>query len=434
MSHVLGQSVNQKLDANEHVLIYDSRMTSQTIFLICVGALLCIASWTAGKRSALTYSEARFSADLAAAQAQISELRARLAEENNFHALLGQSQAQASQNDALHQQQLMRTLLPINEGLKLLQTSLTSMERQHAAQFGALDQHLQWARQSEELLRHSTQELTRTLSHAPLRGSWGEAQLRSLVESAGLLEHVHFNTQVSTAQRTKRPDMVVLLPEDKCIPIDAKVPLDAFLRAQAKDVEPAHEDHSPEDSLSYEQLMAQHAKSMRRHVNELSRKEYWKDLPHCADYVIAFIPSESILSAALRYDSSLMHDALNQNVVLASPTSLWAILRTVSYTWRQENLSTHAQEIIQLSQELYERLQTLGKHASKVSSALNNAALSWNSFLGSYESRALVSARRLSGIQIESEPIEKVQVRARSLSDTLSAPTVDVNAPTHSIS
>ncbi|MBS4797170.1 MAG: DNA recombination protein RmuC, partial [Actinomyces sp. oral taxon 181] len=179
------------------------------------------------------------------------------------------------------------------------------------------------------------------------------------------------------------------------------------------------------------------------------KKEYWKELPYSADYVIAFIPAESILSAALRYDPSLMHDALEMNVVLASPTSMWAILRTVSFTWRQENLSSQANEIIQLSQELYERLQTLGKHATKVSSALNNASQSWDSFLASFESRALVSARKLSGLSAETQPIDTVKVEARSLDDDLFErnqagkspekptgldPTENLDTPTESIS
>ena len=307
------------------------------------------------------------------------------------------------------------------------------------------------SRISEERLRKSTDELSRTLSHSPLRGTWGEAQLRSLVETAGLLEHVHFNTQVSLAQRSKRPDMLILLPEDKCIPIDSKVPLSAFLDAQGREVEQdkSDSDSSANPATSYEQLMVAHAQALRRHVTELAKKEYWKELPYSADYVIAFIPAESILSAALRYDPSLMHDALEMNVVLASPTSMWAILRTVSFTWRQENLSSQANEIIQLSQELYERLQTLGKHATKVSSALNNASQSWNSFLASFESRALVSARKLSGLSAETQPIDTVKVEARSLDDDLFErnqagkspekptgldPTENLDTPTESIS
>ena len=365
----------------------------------------------------------------------MAELRERLTQEHTFQSFLADSQSQAAQLDSAQHQRLMQTILPINEGLKLLQTSVSSLERQQAAQIGALDQQLKWTRESEDLLRQSTQELTRTLSHASLRGTWGEAQLRSLVESAGLIEHVHFETQVETAGRSKRPDMIVLLPQDKCIPIDAKVPLDAYLRAQSEDT-PLHVDgEDPSDqTLTYEQLMLQHAKSLRRHVSELSRKEYWKELPHAADYVIAFVPSESILSAALHTDPSLMHDALNMNVVLASPTSLWAILRTVAFTWRQQSLSTQAQQIIQLSQELYERLQTLGKHASKVSAALNNASQSWNSFLGSFESRALVSARELSGIDLSPEPLEHAEVEAKTLTMPLSQAAEDLDSPAEGIS
>lgn len=425
-------------------------MTSSSFFAIVLCLLLCSASWVLGKRMGQTQTRLDLSEKLVSAQTQVTELRERLSQEHSFQSLLADSQSQAAQLESAKHQRLMQTILPINEGLKLLQTSVSSLERQQAAQIGALDEQLKWTRESEDLLRQSTQELTRTLSHAPLRGTWGEAQLRSLVESAGLIEHVHFETQVETAGRSKRPDMIVLLPQDKCIPIDAKVPLDAYLRAQSEDT-PLHLDgEDPSDqALTYEQLMLQHAKSLRRHVSELSRKEYWKELPHAADYVIAFVPSESILSAALHTDPSLMHDALNMNVVLASPTSLWAILRTVTFTWRQENLSSQANEIIQLSQELYERLQTLGKHATKVSNALNNASQSWNSFLASFESRALVSARKLSGLSAETQPIDTVKVEARSLDDDLFErnqlgkspekptgldPTENLDTPTESIS
>jgi len=425
-------------------------MTFSSFFAIALCFLLCGASWALGKHMGQTQARLDLSEKLVSAQTQVTELRERLSQEHSFQSLLADSQSQAAQLESAKHQRLMQTILPINEGLKLLQTSVSSLERQQAAQIGALDEQLKWTRESEDLLRQSTQELTRTLSHAPLRGTWGEAQLRSLVESAGLIEHVHFETQVETAGRSKRPDMIVLLPQDKCIPIDAKVPLDAYLRAQSEDT-PLHLDgEDPSDqALTYEQLMLQHAKSLRRHVSELSRKEYWKELPHAADYVIAFVPSESILSAALHTDPSLMHDALNMNVVLASPTSLWAILRTVSFTWRQENLSSQANEIIQLSQELYERLQTLGKHATKVSSALNNASQSWNSFLASFESRALVSARKLSGLSAETQPIDTVKVEARSLDDDLFErnqlgkspetptcldPTENLDTPTESIS
>lgn len=426
-------------------------MTFSSFFAIALCLLLCGASWTLGKHTGQTQARLDLSENLVSAQTQVTELRARLDEQRDIQSQLNDSQNQALHHESINHQRLMQSLMPINEGMRLLQTSVTSLERQHAAQLAALGQQLQLSRISEERLRQSADELSRTLSHSPLRGTWGEAQLRSLVESAGLLEHVHFNTQVSLAQRTKRPDMLILLPEDKCIPIDAKVPLSAFLDAQARDEEQDKSDSaSPENSTaSYEQLMLTHAQALRRHVTELSKKEYWKELPYSADYVIAFIPAESILSAALRYDPSLMHDALEMNVVLASPTSMWAILRTVSFTWRQENLSSQANEIIQLSQELYERLRTLGKHAIKVSNALNNASQSWNSFLASFESRALVSARKLSGLSTESRPLDTVKVEARSFDENLFKrnstgkspeksnrldPTENLDTPTESIS
>ncbi|MBF0955824.1 MAG: DNA recombination protein RmuC, partial [Actinomyces sp.] len=216
-------------------------MTFSSFFAIALCFLLCGASWALGKHMGQTQARLDLSEKLVSAQTQVTELRERLSQEHSFQSLLADSQSQAAQLESAKHQRLMQTILPINEGLKLLQTSVSSLERQQAAQIGALDEQLKWTRESEDLLRQSTQELTRTLSHAPLRGTWGEAQLRSLVESAGLIEHVHFETQVETAGRSKRPDMIVLLPQDKCIPIDAKVPLDAYLRAQSEDT-PLHLD------------------------------------------------------------------------------------------------------------------------------------------------------------------------------------------------
>jgi len=182
-----------------------------------------------------TQTRLDLSEKLVSAQTQVTELRARLDEQRDIQSQLNDSQNQALQHESINHQRLMQSLMPINEGMRLLQTSVTSLERQHAAQLAALGQQLQLTRISEERLRQSADELSRTLSHSPLRGTWGEAQLRSLVETAGLLEHVHFNTQLSLAQRTKRPDMLILLPEDKCIPIDSKVPLSAFLDAQGRE-------------------------------------------------------------------------------------------------------------------------------------------------------------------------------------------------------
>ena len=224
---------------------------------------------------------------------------------------------------------------------------------------------------------------------------WGETQLRRVVEAAGLTRYVDFDTQTSITSDAGagRPDMVIRLPGDKAIAVDAKVPLDAYLEASA----------IPLTALGAEgarrkALLDKHVKAVRAHVDALAKKTYWAGLSSSPEFVVCFVPSESLLAAALEEDPSLLDYAFGKRVALASPVNLWAVLKTVAYTWTQQDVSQEARALFELGNELYERLGKLAGHADDLRRAIERTVDSYNRFAGSLESRVLVTARRFPGI------------------------------------
>jgi len=224
------------------------------------------------------------------------------------------------------------------------------------------------------------------------RGVWGETQLRRIVEAAGLIRHVDFDTQASivSEQGAGRPDMVVRLAGGKSLAVDAKVPLDAYLSATAAG--------AADDEDQRRSHMQKHVRAVRAHIDALSRKEYWTGLESSPEFVICFLPSESLLSTALDEDPALLDYAFGRRVVLASPVNLWAVLKTVAYTWSQEEASAEAKTLLTLGTQLYDRLGVLAGHADDLRRSLERTVDSYNRFAGSLESRVLVTARRFPGI------------------------------------
>ena len=253
------------------------------------------------------------------------------------------------------------------------------------------------------------------------RGAWGEAQLRNIVESAGLLEHVDFDTQVVVTDadgHTQRPDMIIHMPGGKTIPIDAKAPYADYQRAcEIPDTA------SPEELARKNELLHSHAKAVRDHVKTLGDKAYWNAFSDAPDFVIAFIPNESLLQAALETDPTLMDDAFAQKVALTSPITLWAVLKSVAYAWQQQSLTDDAKMLFDLSRELYERFAVLGERATKLGSAITKTVGAYNSFAASLESRVLVTARKLQRVD-QSKVIGTVDMIAPEKGDIreLSAP------------
>ncbi len=307
------------------------------------------------------------------------------------------------------QGRVVEALAPISQRLETMQSAIAQMERQRQEQYGALGEQLKRAHSDDEQLKNITVALESALRNSSVRGSWGETQLRTIVESAGMIERVDFFVQhtITTDSGRKRPDMVVRLPGGKTLPIDAKAPFDAYLRAQN-----IRSDISQEHAEEHQAQMAQHVKALHRHIDELARRSYDEVLDGSPDFVIAFIPSEGLLSAALEHDPTLLEYAFSRRVALASPVTLWSVLRTVAYSWQQELLSEQAKEIFDLSRELYQRLGTMTQHADSMRKSIRKTVESWNSFAGSLEKRVLVTARKLESFDEKTEltqlsPIEE---------------------------
>ncbi|WP_354002888.1 DNA recombination protein RmuC [Microbacterium elymi] len=249
--------------------------------------------------------------------------------------------------------------------------------------------------ETEESLRATTESLAGALRSGSTRGVWGETQLRRVVEAAGLTRYVDFETQtsISSDAGAGRPDMVIRLPGEKSLAVDAKVPLDAYLDASAIPLTAQGDELARRRSL-----IDKHVKAVRSHVDALAKKAYWAGLDSSPEFVICFIPSESLLAAALEADPSLLDYAFGKRVALASPVNLWAVLKTVALTWTQQDVSQEARRLFDLGNELYGRLSALASHADDLRRAIERTVDSYNRFVGSLESRVLVTARRFPGI------------------------------------
>ncbi|WP_346960225.1 DNA recombination protein RmuC [uncultured Arthrobacter sp.] len=297
---------------------------------------------------------------------------------------------------------VLRALAPVAEKLTAVQQQVSLLERDRLEQYGQLAQQLQEARLSDEQLLRSTHALESALRSNSARGQWGEVQLRRVVEAAGMLRHVDFHEQLhssgSGSEATVRPDLVVQLPGDKQLVVDAKVPLTAYLEAQELG-SPAGGRAPGAGTLNGQQsLLAAHAKALKAHVDALSNKKYW-DIPgNAPELVVCFLPAESILAAALTADPALLDYALSRNVVLASPGTLLAVLKSVAFTWRQDVLTDSARELFELAQQLYERMGTLGDNVSKLGSSLKTSVDRYNSLVGTLEARVLPTARKLNAM------------------------------------
>ena len=358
------------------------------------GSMLGIARTTA--RTSREHGELR--SRVAAAEAARQGVQAQLDHQQLLYRELA-AQARADQaareERERREQSVLRALAPVQETLHTMQSKVDELERDRHAQFGTLAEQLRRAHESDEALRATTESLAGALRSGSTRGVWGETQLRRVVESAGLTRYVDFDTQTSIVSDAGagRPDMVIRLPGDKAIAVDAKVPLDAYLEASAIPLTAQGAEAARRKSL-----LEKHVKAVRAHVDALAKKTYWAGLPSSPEFVVCFVPSESLLAAALEEDPSLLDYAFTKRVALASPVNLWAVLKTVAYTWTQQDVSQEARALFELGNQLYERLGGLATHADDMRRAIERTVDSYNRFAGSLESRVLVTARRFPGI------------------------------------
>ncbi|WP_411730995.1 DNA recombination protein RmuC [Paeniglutamicibacter sp.] len=311
---------------------------------------------------------------LAGAQAQVAELRERVTEDR----------VRGNED-----QTVLRALAPVAEQLRQVRQQVSTLERDRVEQFGQLSEQLVQAAQNDSELLRTTNSLAAAMGNNAARGTWGEAQLRRVVEAAGMLAHVDFSEQLRTSEGL-RPDMVVRLPGNKMIALDSKVPLAAYLKAQELSGAP-----DAASRTKAKEHMQEHAKALRRHVDALAAKSYWNAVDGSPELVVCFLPAESFLADALGADPALLDHAFGKNVALASPATLLAMLKGLAFAWRQELLTENARDLFVQSRELYERLGTMGGHVSKLGASLRGSVEKYNAFVGALESRVLPSARRI---------------------------------------
>jgi len=304
-------------------------IASSTALWVGISALLLGLIIGAGfgiryQKQKLVGSDPELTSKLAGLKATEKELRAQLLKADQA------AESQAVQQDK--ENKVLVQLEPVKQQLKQMQDVVQRLERERAEQFSSISEQLRTAIQTDENLRKQTQQLSQALSSNSLRGVWGETQLRKLVELAGLIKHADFSEQatISTDTGIGRADMVINLPGGKSLAIDSKVPFSAYQEASA-----ISELATGEEASRRDRLIKEHVAAVRKHIDDLGNKAYWTGLDSSPDFVICFLPSESLLSAALDSDPALMEYAFKKNVALSSPVSLFSVLKTINYIWRQ---------------------------------------------------------------------------------------------------
>jgi DNA recombination protein RmuC len=279
-----------------------------------------------------------------------------------------------------------------------------ALERVREQAYGEIRQQFTQMAEAQTQLRQETANLVKALRQPHVRGRWGEVQLRRVVKMAGMLNHCDFveqQTLFDDEGKMLRPDLVVRLPGGRTIVIDAKAPISAYLDA-----------HEASDEEVRRQKIREHAMLVRTHLQALSRKSYWEQFPSTPECVVMFIPGEAFCSAALEADPELLDNAFGNNVIIASPASLMALLKAAAFGWRQESIAENARAISQLGQELHKRIGDVANKLERLGRALESASGAYNEAIGSYESRLSVSARRFRELGATSQDADIVQLRA----------------------
>jgi DNA recombination protein RmuC len=327
-----------------------------------------------------------------ALSAQFSEVGGKLLSEAQ-KAFLERADERFNQAGEKNEAKLKNLLQPVEATLKRYEQSLGEIEKARNASYGELKQAVAQLAQGNDQVRRETQRLANVMVSSPkARGRWGEEQLRTILESAGLAENVDFALQssVSDGERTLRPDCVINLPGGRCIVVDVKCPLVAFEQA-----------FDEEDEEKRAALLLQHAAALKSYANDLGRKGYWRQFDLSPDFVIMFVPGEHFLAAAAERAPELIETAFRNGVIVASTINMLALAKIMAGMWRQEALAAQAQEVAEAGKELYKRLATMGSHVAKLGRNLGLATGAYNDFVGSLESQVLTQARRFEALKVE---------------------------------
>ncbi len=383
-------------------------------------------------RAALASEHARVGAELAAeragAEARIGELRAahdRLraefselsaaalrANREDFMKLAEQSFSQLhdkSAGDLASRQQAIDTLVkPLKESLEKVDEKINELEKRRERAYGELGQQLEMLNTAQRNMREETTKLSSALSTTRTAGTWGEVQLRRVVELAGMIEHCDFMEQQVFDGGHLRPDLVVSLPGGQRIAVDAKAPTDAFREAASET--------DPERRL---EKLRQHAEVVRGHIDALAKREYWESIRPSPDYVVLFLPGDSFLSAAIESDPAIMDRAIGRKVLLATPMTLIALLKAAAYGWRQEAVSRSAEEVSELGRQLYDRIARFASYLEASGKGLSSAVKNFNSAIGSFEQTLLPGARKFAELGAkgdrELDAPERVELEVREV-------------------
>lgn len=362
-------------------------------------------------------AQARLEAERAAAEQRLADMRtaqddteARLVAlsrqalaDNSEHLLTlaaerFSQQRESAEHDLAQRQQAIESLVaPLQQSLAKVADQISVVERTRTEAYGALREQVSAMKETSELLRGETRQLVTALRAPQVRGRWGEHQLRRVVEVAGMVEHCDFSEQSSVRTpdgEMLRPDLVVHLAGGRHVVVDAKVAIAGYLEAM----------DARDDTVRAERLKA-HARHVKTHIDALAGKQYWEHLEPSPDFVVMFVPAEVFLNAALEEDPALLEYAFERNVVVATPATLVALLRTVAYSWRQEALAANARDVYALGKELHARLSTMGGHVSTLGKQLKGAVDAYNKTVSSLESRVLVQARRFTDLKVSDDEL-----------------------------
>ena len=366
----------------------------ETYGFLAVGlALGLIVGWLlwarSNKGSALGQDTTELQVALASANARLaSESERAVRAEADFRNLQEQVKLDKSQESIV-----LQRLAPVAEQLQKMEQAVSDIESKRSAQHSELATKIAENISASQRLASQTTALTRAMTDSRARGAWGEVQLKRLVEEAGLLNRVDFfeqNVSGNSSGDTIKPDMVIQMPGGNSIPVDSKVPFDAYLEAQEiEDVD------VPAEAARQKLLLEKHASDLKGHVKKLGGKNYWEGYANSPEFVIAFIPSESLLSAALKADPSLLEYAMSNKVLLASPVNLFSILKSIALIWQNTADQESLKRVIKLGQDLFNRLAVVAKHADSVGKALGSAGNSYNDLVASLERNLFTTARDL---------------------------------------